>query len=371
MTELATLQSPPSTTPLRPLPDQPERWHTFSEPKPFDEAAQLILDAHHADGVRDDLVTTDLRGWAFGSTDGQSMELVRIPFAGREVGTPLALREHAFGQLCTKVGAPANYLRTLPPKLQIANVNWGLSQKRAPALLRLAGDEVRAIVSDRYAPADDELLLEMVGDTLDRTGYRHDAMVRSVGVGAHTVIRITLPGEGKAVKVGDVIEHGVDIGNSELGLRSVQITPVTYRLVCTNGMRSWRSEASVRMRHIGDPSRLHDQLRDAIPVAFAEARGDLDRWQRAIDVLIDSAIDEVESLRRFGLSAGDVRAVGNTLAQEQNLLPAGSRSLREMLEVESSAFDVANAITATARERATEARLAMEEVGHRYLASRA
>ncbi len=291
-TATAAERSAPSTESLVPRPDQLEQWHAFSKPVPFDVAATRILDAHRTDGERDDVVATDLRAWAFGSTDSRTMQLVRVPFAGREVGEPMALREQAFSQLCSRFGAPAPYIRTLPPKLQIACMNYGLARDSSAALLRLAGGEVRAVLSDRYAAADDEMLLDMVSDCLDRTGYRADALVRAAAVGPHTLMRITLPGEGKAVRVGDVIEHGIDIGNSELGLRSVQLTPVTYRLVCTNGMRSWRSEAGVRLRHIGDPSRLHEQLRDAIPVAFAEARGDIERWQRAVDVLLDSALEE-------------------------------------------------------------------------------
>ncbi|HJK93164.1 MAG TPA: hypothetical protein RMH85_12105 [Polyangiaceae bacterium LLY-WYZ-15_(1-7)] len=31
--------------PLQPRPDQPERWHSFSEPVPFDVAAEKILAA--------------------------------------------------------------------------------------------------------------------------------------------------------------------------------------------------------------------------------------------------------------------------------------------------------------------------------------
>jgi hypothetical protein len=102
--------------PLRPRPDQRERWHTFTDPVSFDVAAQRILDAHREDGERDD-VATDLRSWAFGSQDGRTMQLVRIPFAGRDPGEPLPLRELAFSQLAQKIGAPAPYLRELPAKL--------------------------------------------------------------------------------------------------------------------------------------------------------------------------------------------------------------------------------------------------------------
>jgi len=367
LTAVAERTAPRSLS-LVPRPDQPERWLAHHEPVSFDEAASAVLDAHRADGERSDVPVVDLRSWAFGSSDGESMELLRVPFPGRDPGRPLALRELAFSQLCGRLGAPAGYVRDLPSKLQMACLNWGLAQHRSPALLRLSGGEVRALLSDRYAAVDDEALLEMVSDCLDRSGFRDDVVVRATSVGPHTLMRITIPSEGTAVKVGDVIEHGIDIGNSELGLRSGQVTPVTYRLVCTNGMRAWRSESALRLRHIGDPARLHDQLRDAIPVAFAEARGQLELWRRSVEVLIDNALEEVESLRGLGFSKGEVAAVG------QHLLPAESSavSIEEALAGRRvAAFDVANTITASARERSSvAARLLGEEVGHRYLSRR-
>lgn len=256
----------------------------------------------------------------------------------------------------------------------MANMNWGMAQHQGSALLRLADDEIRAVLSDRYACIDDEQVLDMVADTLDRAGYRADAGVRAVATGPHTLLRITLPGEAKPVREGDVIEHGIDIANSELGLRSVQITPVTFRLVCLNGMRAWKSESAMRMRHIGDPDRLRNQTRDAIPVAFAEARGDLDRWRKAVDTLVDNALEEVESLRGFGLSTGEVQQVGRQLAEQRGALPqdVGKASLEDLLSEPTTAYEVANAITASAASReGTAARLSMEEVGHRYLVRRA
>ena len=64
------------------------------------------------------------------------------------------------------MGAPPAYIKALPAKLQIANMNWGLASSDASALLRLAGDEVRAIVSARYATLDDQTVLSMVARVL-------------------------------------------------------------------------------------------------------------------------------------------------------------------------------------------------------------
>ncbi len=362
----------PASSPLRPRPDQTERWIAHTRPVVFEDAAQLVLEAHAVDGDRDDVVAHDLRTWGFGGAGG-TMALAPVPLPGREPMQALPLRELAFSQLCARIGAPPSYVRELPAKLQTACMNYGLVKTKQPALLRLGGGEVRAVVSDRYAALDDAVVLDVVGEVLDKAGYLADTRVRASAVGAHMLLRITLPAESIAVRKDDLIEYGLDIGNSEVGLRSVQVTPITYRLVCTNGMRAWRSEAALRMRHIGDPKRLHEQLRDAVPVAFAEARGDIDRWRRASETLIDSALDEIESLRAFGLSQAEVHAVGKQIASEGALLPSNTsaETLTQMLRVPTTVYDMANAITSTARERDDiAARLTLEEAGHRYLTRR-
>ena len=376
MTTAQTAEFAPSTSspmsPLRPLRDQHEKWTAHKDPIPFEEAAQLVLDAHDDDGERDDVVAHDLRSWAFGGIDGH-MVLAPVPLLGRSPMTPIPLRELAFSQLCTRIGAPPAYVRELPPKLQTACMNYGLTREKQSALLRVGGGEVRAVVSDRYAALDDEFVLETVGEVLDRAGFLSDALVRATAVGTSTILRVTVPNEGVAVRVNDVFEYGLDIGNSEVGLRSVQITPVTHRLVCSNGLRAWKSEASMRMRHVGDPKRLKEQLRDAVPVAFAEARGDIEKWRKATDVLIDSALEEIEGLRAFGLGIGEVQAVGRELAASGGLLTSSSSAekVSDALKVPTTVFDVANAITAVARERDVAGRLTLEEVGHRYLSRRA
>ncbi|MEY4510376.1 MAG: hypothetical protein RLZZ450_2498 [Pseudomonadota bacterium] len=129
--------------PLRPRADQAQQWLAHRNPIPFLEAAALVRGEHQRDGARRDEVAFDLRTWAFGSSDHQTMQLARVPLAGRETSPPLILRDLAFGQLCQRIGTPPAYIRELPLKLQVACMNWGLAQVPQNALLRLAGDEVR------------------------------------------------------------------------------------------------------------------------------------------------------------------------------------------------------------------------------------
>jgi hypothetical protein len=234
--------------------------------------------------------------------------------------------------------------------------------------LRMVDDEVRAVMSGKYAPIDDMMYLDEVGECLDKMDLKDDVMVRSVATGPHMIMRLTVPSQAIAVKVNDVIEWGLDIGNSELGVRSVQITPITYRLKCTNGMRGWDSEAAKKIRHVGDTTRIQAQLRDAIPVALAEANGDVKKWEQSVDMLIDNALDEIDGLRGFGLGKGEVQAVSKQLVSDIVGVNGEGQSVAELLDATPvTAFDVANAITATGRELVTVSRLNFEEVGHRYL----
>jgi hypothetical protein len=357
--------------PLTARPDQPQQWLTHErDPISFDAARAIVLEGIAADGFRSDTVA-DLRAWRFGpSEDLRSMQIERA--VGDSGARPLVLRKRAFAQLAERTEVPAAYISTLPAKLQTACVNFALARisEREPAMLRLAGDEVRAIMSQRYAPLDDAQLLEITHDALTRAGLRDTARVRSTVYGPHTVLRITMPDQGVAVKAGDVIEWGFDLGNSELGLRSVQVTPCTYRLICTNGMRAWKSEAATRLPHRGDHRRLRQSLVEVIPTALAEAQGHLKSWKRSVDVMIDDALEEIEALRGFGLQAGESRAIGRRLLSLPETTP--NEKLSESLKhTRSTVFDVANAITEVARDRTdVAARLELEETGYRYLTRR-
>ena len=87
--------------------------------------------------------------------NGDSVQLV-----GR-ANRPAHLTNHAFGQLCQRVSAPASYLRELPPTLATQNLNHGLAlygrgnigeeDRKASLLLRQNGDFfLRAVLTESY-----------------------------------------------------------------------------------------------------------------------------------------------------------------------------------------------------------------------------
>lgn len=360
---------------LVPEADEQQLWITYGDsPIGFEDAYQKVLGHHERDGERQDYQISGLRSWAFGPAgkDDPRMAIWQLPIAGRKNVVTLPLRVNAWSQLCAKLALPADYLVRIPAKLQMACVNYDLARNKKDALARTAGGSVRALLGARYAPMDDDHYLQVVSDVLSAAGYRNDAMVRVVATGPQTVLRVTVPTGAKVIR-GATMEFGIDIGNSELGLRSVQVTPVTYNLVCTNGMRAWRSEATHRLRHVGDPNRLKEALEDAVPVAFAEASGDLDRWQKATESFIDDALSEIEGLRSFGFSKPECETIGHQLVADSGL--TGPNLQETLRDASTTVFDVANAITAVGKNRLTgeddlvkvEARLRFEDAGHDYL----
>lgn len=357
--------------PLSPLPDQTESWLGFRDPLSFDEATERVLSAHGADGKREDLVTS-LHTWMFFSPDDEKMAVRTRPVAGRaEAGC--YLRENAFTQLCSLYGAPARYVRTLPYKIQLATMNWHMNGARNDVMIRCTerkeGRIARAIVSDQYAPIDDQFVLEEIDLFLKTSGYKNDVVVRSIATGKYTALRITIPSYTTKPRIGEIIESGIDITNCELGLKSFRVTPVTMNLICLNGARSTHAGVRKRINHRGDPKRVRERIADAIPVAFSEAKGDLKIWEKSVEIQIENALEEVEGLTGVGLNQKETVAVG-----QQLLLSAGlerSINLREVLNsTNTTVYDVANAITSVAQQADVNHRLELEESGYRYLKRR-
>ena len=67
-------------------------------------------------------------------------------------GERFRLQGQALDQIAARVRAPANYLRRCPPELLAENLNYWLERMEGELLVRFDGDEVRALLSDRYRP---------------------------------------------------------------------------------------------------------------------------------------------------------------------------------------------------------------------------
>lgn len=341
--------------PLRVAPDMTSTWNDVE--LDFDTAADRIVRAHQNDGQHRDLpVTGGLNTWAIAPLNGQ---FALVPLARHH--EPKPLRSNGFSNLAARLGAPVEFIKRLPAPLQLANMNYLLAEhdEGSAATLRLRNNEVAAVVSGRYAPLDPVELMETIRGALARFGILGDVRVRGVASGLVDNLRLVLPAEETAVKPGDVSAVGIDVTSSSFARAAIGVTPVTWRLVCLNGLRRAErgSGLAFRHRHVGDSDRLRDAVTEAIPSALVRARGVMNQWRRSVHFMVDDVQRQIDSLREL------------TIVEKKNLegavlREAGVAKLPQHVPV----FEFINAMTSAAKDAGPARRLEIEALAGDVLA---
>jgi len=152
-------------------------------------------------------------------------------------------------QLAGRLGIPQPYYRRMQqddPLLLVNNANGWLAKEPKRRMVRTMEGNVRAFLSDKYRPLDNHDLCEAIFPELAASGM--DLVSCEV-----TEKKLYLKAVSKEVqseiKVGDAVQAGVCITNSEVGLGHVRVDPLIYRLVCSNGMIV--NDASLKQLHVG------------------------------------------------------------------------------------------------------------------------
>jgi hypothetical protein len=281
-------------------------------------------------------------------------------------------------QIAEYTGIPAAYydrLRTEDKPLLAKNVNrWMDDKGNERRMIRTLNGNVRALLSDRYQRIDNKEVAEVALNVLsDQRGLR---VVSSAITESRLYIKavsndIVMPVPGSR-RVGDLVEAGVMIRNSEVGSGSLSITPFAHFLICTNGMV--RDKSGMRKAHIGrkidmdiegilsdSTRRLEDELvlrkvRDVLANAFNEQS-----FRKFIDGLTETTQQEI---------TGDVNAAVEALGPTLGLQIGERQSvLRHLITGgDLSRYALINAVTRTAEDvpsydRATE----LETLGYRLM----
>jgi hypothetical protein len=295
----------------------------------------------------------------------EPMESGKMILQGVNGGMPLRPIAHA--QLASALTIPKPYYDRMlaeVPDLLATNVNRWLERQPAKKLVRCLDNEVRAILSDSYRPLDNLDLAEAVLPKL----IDLDATVVSSEVTENRfylkAVTARIAGE---VKVGDVVQAGVTISNSEVGHGSLRVEALDYRLVCLNGMIR---DQAIRKAHLGRGARGQDAIEDAREYFRTETRAADDR---AFFLKVQDATGAMFNAARFEKRLEQYREAGTKLIQAEPEQVAeitakrfglndGERSsiLQHLIRGnDMSAWGLANAITRAAHDvdsydRATE-----------------
>lgn len=160
--------------------------------------------------------------------------------------------------------------------------------KREPAvrLVRTIDGNARAFLSDRYRPLDNYDLAEAILPVFhENDGYR----VESCEVTERKLYIKVISDRIQASVVGDVVQSGIVVSNSEVGCGSLKVEPLLFTLSCLNGAIA--NEYGMRRFHIGKK----DGDVDAVEEYFGDdtrRQDDKAFWMKVRDV-VRGSFDQV------------------------------------------------------------------------------
>ena len=229
-------------------------------------------------------------------------------------------------------------------------------------LIRTLDGTARAFLSNRYRRLDNYEIAQAV---LPVFSEMKDANVESCEITENRMyIKVVNRRLEAEVMPGDIVQAGVMVSNSEVGLGSVSVMPLVYRLVCSNGMII--NDLGQRKLHVGrineeswelfsdatieaDDNAFMLKLADITRTAVDEARFTqvVDKLRQATEAPLSAPVSQVVELTG--------RQYGFTQAEQDNimfhLIAGGELSLYGLSSaVTKASQDVENYDRATALE---------------------
>ena len=163
---------------------------------------------------------------------------------------PFTINSIAHDQIGAKLGIPAKYYDRMlaeEPGLLATNVNHWFQRQPSQRMIRTLDGTTRAFLSDRYRRIDNEEVAEAV---LPIIGEMKDATVESCQLtDKRMYLKVLNPRVQTEITQGDIVQSGLLITNSEVGMGSVSVMPLVYRLICKNGMIA--ADSGMRKFHTG------------------------------------------------------------------------------------------------------------------------
>lgn len=291
------------------------------------------------------------------------------------------VNELAHRQIGERIGIPAKYYDRMlqaAPQLLVSNVNHWLRTEGEKRMVRTLDGKVRAFLSNRYQRIDNHEVAEVVLPTLMEAG--RELQVVSCEV---TERKLYIKAIDKSVvaevkgsrRVGDLVEAGIMITNSEVGLGAVQVAPFMNFLWCLNGMVI--NKSGMRSAHIGTKLDVDDDIAQVLADDTRRTidRGVLLKVRDTVRALLNPAhhqarIDRMSEQTGQKIEAANPADAIEVLSNEFQLAENEKGSvLRHLIEGgDLSRFGLMNAVTRTAEDaqsydRATD----LEAMGGRIL----
>jgi len=214
-----------------------------------------------------------------------------------------SLRPIAQQSISNRLGIPIQYLRKCPTEVQQYNLNYWITQEKNEELFfRFDKEDIRAVFTPRYFPADNIEVLEK----LDSLGYKPDTPVQCSLDG--NFMSLSIPDGNKTFFInGDKMTPGISISNSEVGLASLSIAAFVLRLVCTNGLIS-KTQVSASYRHVS--TKILDEFPGVLDNISHELGIQREQFRISLESKVENIPSAIESFnRQFQLGKEEKEAV--------------------------------------------------------------
>jgi hypothetical protein len=275
--------------------------------------------------------------------------------------------DHTHGQIAQRLNIPTKYynrMREDAPGLLSQNVNHWFQTNPEPRMIRTLESKARAFLSNRYRRVDNMAIAETVLPVLAE--YGDGLQIGSIGLtDSRLYIKVVNRQLQLDVKVGDPVQAGVIISNSEIGLGSIRIEPLVYRLVCLNGMVV--PDKGMKKYHTGRAIEsdeeayeiFTDETKEAEDKALLLKVRDMVRAATS-EALFTQIVDQMRDATERKIEGHPAKAV-EVLANKFNMNQSENSSVLDHLIKggDLSAYGLLNAVTRTSQDledydRATE-----------------
>lgn len=314
--------------------------------------------------------------------DTRTLEVESTPYSstlhlsldGKTYGFQIG--ELAHQQIATRLNIPWRYyakMQSEAPDLLDRNVNTWLEQKPERRMIRVLDGKVRAFLSDRYRRLDN---LELCAAVLPVIQEMNGASIESCEVTpTHLYLKVVNRRVKAEVRVGDMVQAGFVVSNSEVGLGSLRVEPLVFRLVCKNGLIC--KDLAQKKYHVGRQVNASDDSAYELYSEATLAQDDKAFFMKVQDVVraaVDEAkfsltVDRMREATQIPLKHDPVKAV--ELLADKFQLTENERGdiLRQLfMQGDNSRYGLVNAVTAASKiaksyERATD----LERIGGEIL----
>lgn len=276
---------------------------------------------------------------------------------GEIAAEPVVVNLIAHRQIGTELSIPAPfYDRMLQshPDLLAHNINTLFQREPGERLVRTLGGTARAFLSNRYMVIDN---IEIAKIVLPIISTMQDARIESCQVtDSRMYIKVVNPRLEAEVAPGDIVQSGMIISNSEVGHGSVNIQPLVYRLVCSNGMIV--NDARTRRNHVGRANSTDENFAmysretlQAVDKAFVMKIQDT--VKAVVDqTRFDRVVGLMQTAKEAKMNTHDVPGVVKLTGREFKITEAETNGvLQHLIEGKDlSLYGLSNAITRYAQD---------------------